>query len=458
MRVALALLLTAATALPERAVGQQQQMFEGGMRFSRRNVDAITMSSSTTSGLKASGSAAVPGGELNVGSAASDASSELNPVFNEASEANQPGIRGNLFIAGSKRQWAEVSSLQRQTPTGTQEVGERRISRGHLDEDLRTLIQNQPGWVETVIKENPDDLTKPLINVQFTEEYDQLVALLAKKDANNSDVNRGTHIITLTNPSTSSGRAAEAPKAGKPPKSYSTMLAWHQEKMSRNGEEINISPQFVNHGKASPDNDVFDIANLQNAGTAKTYSRFTILGFSKSLDPQAGKTTSLSAFATNNRTVGSIRIPSGSTLTLQQIADQYGTSLAQLMQVNNITNPAQDITGLSLTVPADFSTVGSVSLDADATPNQLAQRYGISVAWLLDLNGLTDPEQRLSSGATVYIPGLRPIGSPPLPAAKPLTTNLEYADYGAYTTYSVTYHVEGSLVPLFTQTLFNTLR
>jgi len=236
------------------------------------------------------------------------------------------------------------------------------------------------------------------------------------------------------------------------------MLAWHQEKMSRNGEEINISPQFANHGKASPDNDVFDIANLQNAGTAKTYSRFTILGFSKSLDPQAGKTTSLSAFATNNRTVGSIRIPSGSTLTLQQIADQYGTSLAQLMQVNNITNPAQDITGLSLTVPADFSTVGSVSLDADATPNQLAQRYGISVAWLLDLNGLTDPEQRLSSGATVYIPGLRPIGSPPLPAAKPLTTNLEYADYGAYTTYSVTYHVEGSLVPLFTQTLFNTLR
>jgi len=128
------------------------------------------------------------------------------------------------------------------------------------------------------------------------------------------------------------------------------------------------------------------------------------------------------------------------------------------MQVNNITNPSQDIQGLSLVVPADFSTVGSVILDSESTPTQLAKRYGISVAWLLDLNGLTDPEQRLNIGNSVYIPGLRPLGSPPLPAAKPFNNNLEYADYGAYTSYSVTYHVEGSLVPLFAQTLFNTLR
>lgn len=455
MRLALTLVVAAVTALPGRAVSQQ--LIEGGMRFSRRNVDIISMTSSSSSGLKASGSAAVAGGEINVGSAASDATSELNPVVNDSTEPNSQGIRGNLFIAGSKRQWAEVSRLQRQTPTGTEEIGERRISRGHLDDDLRVLIQNQPGWVETVIKDNPDDPSKPLINVQFTEHYDQLISLLAKKDANNSDTNRGTHILTLTNPSKSNA-PREKPNTIRPQALMETMLAWHQGKQDRIGEEIRVSPRYASHGKASTNDDVIDLANLQNSGTNKVYSRFTILGFSKNLDPDEGKTTSLSSFATNNRTVGSIRIPADSNLTLQQIADQYGTSLAQLMQVNNITNSSQDITGLSLVVPADFSTVGTVLLEADSTPTQLAKRYGISVAWLLDLNGLTDPEQRLSSGVSVYIPGIRPLGSPPLPAAKPFDTNLEYADYGAYTSYSVTYHVEGSLVPLFTQTLFNTLR
>jgi LysM repeat protein len=454
MRIQLALLVVAATSLPTRGVAQQ--LIEGGMRITRRNVDTIVMSSGSSSGIKASGSASVPGGEINVGSAASEVNSELNPVTNDTSEANPEGVRGNLFVAGSKRQWAEVSRLQRRIPTGTQEIIEQRISQGHLDDDLRVLIQNQPGWVDTVIKENPDDPAKPLISVQFSEHYDRLVSLLAKKDANNTDANSGTHIYTLSSPPSSP--ESPAANSGKSSSPAGTMLAWHQGKERRSAEEISIAPQFTNHGKASTSDDVLDIANLQNAGTNKAFTRFTILGFSTNPDPRDGKTTSLSAFATNNRTVGSIRIPADSTITLQQIADQYGTNLAQLMQVNNITNAAQDITGLSLTVPADFSTVGSVVLDEDTTPTQVAQRYGISVAWLLDLNGLTDPEQQLSRGASVYLPGLRPLGSPTLPAAKPSNTNLEYADYGAYTNYSVTYHVEGSLVPLFTQTLFNTLR
>lgn len=436
---------------------QAQQIIEGGMRFSRRNVDILSMSSGSTSGLKAAGSAAVAGGTINVGSAASDATSELNPVFNDTAERNSSGVRGDLMIAGSERQWAKTIQLQRQTPAGTQELVERRKSQGSLEDSLRILIQSQPGWVETVIKENPDDPAKPLVNVQFTEQYEELSSKLAQKNANNELVNHGTHIFTLTAPTTSKGERT-AKQATAEASASNTLNAWHQGKEAPSGEELKVALQFANHGKPSTSDDVIDIANLQNAGTNKVYSRFTILGFSKNPDPMAGKGSSLSAFATNNRTVGSIRVANDSQLTLQQIADQYGTSLSQLMQVNNITNPSQDIQGLSLVVPADFSTVGSVILDSESTPTQLAKRYGISVAWLLDLNGLSDPEQRLNIGNSVYIPGLRPLGSPPLPAAKPFNNNLEYADYGAYTSYSVTYHVEGSLVPLFAQTLFNTLR
>lgn len=442
---------------------QAQQIIEGGMRFSSRNLDILRMSSGSTSGLSAAGSAAVAGGTINVGSSASDATSELNPVFNDSSDAAAGGVRGDLMVAGNQRDWAKTLRLQRATPSGSYEDVARRKSRGVLEPNLRNLIISQPSLVETIIKPNPDDATKPLVNVQFTDEYDQLVSFLQKKDETTGELsNHGTHIFNLTDQPKSSEapqlRLNKVPEARE--KSSQSLFAWHQNSAAAVGEELTVQPVYIDHGKPSASDNVIDIANLQNAGTNKVYSRFTIVGFSKNPDPMAGKNSLISAFATNNKTVGSIRIPkdSESTPTLQQIADQYGVTLEQLMQVNNISNAAQDIEGLNLVVPADFTTVGSIQLVESETPTAIAKRYGISVAWLLELNALNDPEARLAVGTSVYIPGLRPLGSPPLPAAKPFNTNLEYADYGAYTNYSVTYHVEGSLVPLFTQTLFNTLR
>lgn len=458
MRKVLLLLLIAPTSVPWPAFGQQ--IIEGGMRFSRKNLDILRMSSGSTSGLTASGSAAVAGGTINVGAASSEVVAELNPIFNETKRSDGQGIRADVFIAGDERQWSTTQRLQRSTPTGTEEALDKRKSKGNIEENLRILIQSQPTLVETIIKDNLDDPGKPIVNVQFTDNYDSLMSQLARRDETGQRINRGAHIYSLTEASNNGAPSARISSFLKT-KSNHEWVGWMDSKISGEPSEIAITSTYVNHGKAVNTDNVIDIANLQNSGTNKVYSRFTILGFSKNIDPLAGKESSISAFATNNKTVGSIRVlkdPTGGIPTLQEIANKYGVTLAQLMQVNNITNPNQDIEGLNLVVPADFSTVGTLTLPETATPTQIAKRYGISVAWLLELNGLTDPEQLLSSGTSVYLPGLRPLGSPALPAAKPFSANLEFSDYGAYTSYSVTYHVEGTLTPIFTNQFFNNIR
>ena len=455
-----ALLLSLAALLPAGAqaqlAGVQAQLVEGGMRITRRNLDILRMSSAATSGLNAAGSAAVAGGTINTGSASSDVYAELNPLTNAGDG------QAELQLAGNPRQWRQTLSLQRATPTGTTEVESKSRSRGHLDETLKSLLVSQPALVETIVKPNPNDPDKPYVNVQFTSDYEQAVALLGAKvegprDPAYGDLKTcqslstcGTHVIELTQGVTPQRLGAQTSRASSE-SAVSAYKAW------ADGQEVEARPVFKQHGKASAADDVIDIANLQNAGTNKVYSRFTILGFSKNPDPMAGKSSAISSFATNNKTVGAIRAQDGQTL--QSIADQYGATVEQLMQINNIPTEDFDLAGLNITVPADLSTVGyGVVLDGGETVTQVAKRYGISVPWLLELNGLTDPEQRLVGGRQLQIPGLRPLGSSLLPPAKPLTDNLEYADYGAYTTYSVTYHVEGSLAPLFAPTLFNTLR
>lgn len=431
-----------------------QQLVEGGMRFYRTNRDVILMRSSATSGLQAAGSAAVPGGEINVGSSSSDVDATLNPI------TNADGSTGDLRIAGEQRQWASALSIQRSAPSNTRELTSLAVKRGNINDDLKQLLISQPALVEEIIKDNPEDASKPFRNVQFTQAYENLVSMLEAKPL---DVNKlaarpsskacqelqncGTHIIQLED----SALPNPANPAAKPIVGPVTFKAWN------NGAEINARPLFTPYRKAVSSDDVINIENLQSSGTNQVANRVTIVGYSRSLDPMAGKSSAISAFATNNKTVGSIRVQPGDTL--ESIAAKYGVSVKQLMQVNNLPNASLDISGVNLVVPADLSTVGEITvLEGGETPTQIAKRYGISVPWLLELNGLTDSEQLLRAGTLLQIPGVRPLGSPLLPAAKPLASNLETLDYGAYTAYSVTYHVDGSLTPLFTQTLFNTLR
>jgi LysM repeat protein len=266
---------------------------------------------------------------------------------------------------------------------------------------------------------------------------------------------------------------------------------------------IDAKIKYLGHSSAEANQNKVEISNVQGSGSTQTHSRFSILGFSTNLNPNDGKTSQLSAFASNNSTVGSIRaIPNQ---TLEDIAAKYGTTIEALRQVNNLPDPIgsilakpnqtlediaakygitvealrlannlpdaaidiaglniaippMDIAGLNIVIPADLSTVGLYDVLAGDTPTTVAARYGISVSWLMDLNGLTDPGLVFDAAKKLQIPGLKPIGSVALPPAKPLEAVLEYADYGAYTSHSVTYYVEGALTPLFEKNFFDTLR
>jgi hypothetical protein len=423
-----------------------QQITEGGMRFTKRNVDAMSFRSGSVAGLNARGSASVSGGTLNTGAAASDVQSELNPL----SESPEGSIE--LSIAGDPDQWNQVNRLQRSADTTGQHTTNSVVARGNLDENLRVILAQNPKLIETISKANPVNPAEPVTKTQFTEGYEQLRALLE------SNTTSGVHIL-------SSGSPELPPPTKQLKTAYSgTIQAW------RRDQSLAALPQYAQYsstigGSTEDNNNAMRVLSLGSVGTTNTSTNFSVVGFSNRLNPNEGKVTSIASFATNNQTVGTIRVPqliNGSAPTLQMIADQYGTTVEQLVLVNNLPSPDIDITGLSITVPADILTVDYYTVQPDATgasiqtPRSLAQRFDISVSWLMDINGWTNSEQALAPGQLVQVPGLaKSCASQPtapgcrttaLPAAKPLAAELETADYGAYTTTEVTYDCAGQLM------------
>jgi LysM repeat protein len=405
------------------------------------------MSNASVSGLRSGGSASVAGGTINVGAASSDVTSELNAVQNDN------GVNGNLFVAGERRLWAPTLLIQRDSPTLTSEDPSRTIERGTINQELKQKLINPLQLVEVITKENPTDPTKPYTNVQFTEEYERINSLILAKDNQGKPKTNGLHIISMEKESESKTRPINIKEIfakAISPETKPNLLAWQSDKA------IDTKIEYIGYGKSSESENVIDIGNTQGSGTTQTDSKVTILGFNKNANPSAGKTSSLSAFATNNQTVGTLRVATNQTLA--DIASQYGTTVEDLVKVNNLPSADIDITGTNLVVPSDLSTVGLYDSEIGETPSIIAKRYGISVGWLMDLNGLTDPEQVFTSSRQLQIPGLRPIGSTILPPAKPLAAELEFADYGAYTSFEVTYYIEGSLTPIFARNFANAFR
>lgn len=422
-----------------------QEITEGGMRFSKRDVNVLSFRSGSVAGLNAGGSAAVSGGSINTGSAASDVLSQLNPLTTSESAPE-------YSLAGNSTQWVPLQRLQQQATSISSSMRVREISRGGtLDENLKTILENMPNLVETVKKDNPTDPAQPFTNVQFTDTYDQLEAALDSKKT------KGVHIL-------STSRTEQRDIGNSKPAETLSVPAWE------NDQVVNSTPKFkgflneVAVAPGSPEENVVRIASVGSAGNSNNNANFSVVGFSTNPDPNQGKNTSIAAFATNNRTVGSIRVPAqanGQKVTLGDIANQYGTTVEQLMQVNNLPSQDMDISGLNLTVPADLLTVDYFVVEPPQpnqpvqTPRSLAQRFGISVAWLMDLNGWQDPEKNLAAGERVQVPGLtKSCASQPnllncrniaLPPAKPLPAALETADYGAYAKTEVTYNCEGTL-------------
>jgi LysM repeat protein len=422
---------------------------EGGMRFAQRNRDVITMSSSSNAGLRVGGSAAVPGGGIKVGSASSEVRSELNPLF-----VTESGVTDSLFVAGDQRTWSSAVLDPRDSLKNKSKSQISQVSRGDIDQrlvDLLMAIQPQNSGEEVSLIES-----KPLVDrstgassrvLKFSDDYKRLELLLRAKAPNDEPLTRGAHVMQLTKPVLTKQNSPALVVRNFSP----SLQAWAKHTETDESRENQLNPSFVSYAEVPLNENAVHVANLQTALGSQVQSRFTILCFSKSPNPNSGKRSAIAAFATNNRTAGSITVVPGQTLA--DLAALYGTTVQELMLANNISSPDVDISGLPLTIPADLSTVGfEESIEGD-TPALMAQRFNMDLSWLLDLNALSDPNQILATGTKIRIPGRRPLGSPVLPPAKPQPPELEYADYGAYTTYEVTYYVRGSLTPLFQRTL-----
>jgi LysM repeat protein len=87
--------------------------------------------------------------------------------------------------------------------------------------------------------------------------------------------------------------------------------------------------------------------------------------------------------------------------TLSEIADRHGLSLERLMKLNGISNPDQVQAGQSLKLPGKSNGASgnqarrngaSVTVQEGDTLSEIADRHGLSMERLMDLNGITNPD------------------------------------------------------------------
>ena len=109
--------------------------------------------------------------------------------------------------------------------------------------------------------------------------------------------------------------------------------------------------------------------------------------------------------------------------TLSEIAERHGISLQRLMQLNGISNPAMVQAGRRLVLSGGSgssairrspSGAGSYTVKSGETLGEIAERYNTSVNRLMQLNGISDP-LLLQAGSRLVVPG-----TPPSSTARPI--------------------------------------
>jgi LysM repeat protein len=109
--------------------------------------------------------------------------------------------------------------------------------------------------------------------------------------------------------------------------------------------------------------------------------------------------------------------------TLFAIAAAHGTTVAQLVALNGIADPNMIAVGQVLVIsadqppPAPAAGGGTYTVVPGDTLFAIARRFGVTVADLVQANGIGDPNQ-LAVGQVLVIPGLAPA---PQPVATPPT-------------------------------------
>ena len=95
---------------------------------------------------------------------------------------------------------------------------------------------------------------------------------------------------------------------------------------------------------------------------------------------------------------GQVTVKEGETLS--EIADRLGVPMGRLMQLNGISDPDLVEAGRVLTVPggggaragASAASSGTVAVQEGETLSQIAERHGMSLKRLMAINGINDPD------------------------------------------------------------------
>jgi LysM repeat protein len=107
---------------------------------------------------------------------------------------------------------------------------------------------------------------------------------------------------------------------------------------------------------------------------------------------------------------GQVTVRSGQTLS--EIAEQHGVSLSRLMQLNGISDPDHVEAGMRLTIPgagggtggSGATAAGTVKVRDGETLSEIAERNNISLATLMRINGIQDPDH-VEVGQTLRLSG-----------------------------------------------------
>jgi LysM repeat protein len=129
---------------------------------------------------------------------------------------------------------------------------------------------------------------------------------------------------------------------------------------------------------------------------------------------------------------GEVKVQPGETLS--EIADRLGVSMKRLMEVNNISDPDHVEAGTSLRLPsgarASSGTRGgagggtTVTVGEGETLSDIADRHGISMSSLIALNSLTDPDH-VEVGQVLKLKGT-PRSAASTPRATTQPSNFSY--------------------------------
>ncbi len=160
----------------------------------------------------------------------------------------------------------------------------------------------------------------------------------------------------------------------------------------------------------------YSVSTPQNTGYWSTWSGFqysdtgNIAGISGNVDMNqfqssifVGNVTPTPDISDNSGSSTVYVVQSGDTL--YSIALRYGTSVSELVALNNIANPNLIYVGQVLYLPSDSASSGNIYVvQRGNTLWGIARTYGTTVNALVSLNGISNPNL-IYVGQVLYLPG-----------------------------------------------------